>query len=182
VTQAQWQAVMGSNPSSFKDCGGNCPVEQVSWDDTQKFIQRLNGMNDGYTYRLPTEAEWEYACRAGTTGDYAGDLKTMAWYGGKFGSKPHPVGTKLANAFGLFDMHGNVWEWCQDWYSPNYYANSPSANPAGPSSGQRRVIRGGSLENNAADVRSATRLHWLPDIPTGFVDIGFRVVATARTQ
>ena len=106
VTQAQWQKVMGNNPSSDKSCGENCPVEKVSWDDAQEFIKKLNAMNDGYTYRLPSEAEWEYACRAGTTGDDAGDLDSMAWYGKNSDDKMHPVGQKQPNAWGLYDMHG----------------------------------------------------------------------------
>jgi formylglycine-generating enzyme required for sulfatase activity len=167
VTQAQWQAVMGHNPSYFK--GHNLPVEQVSWDDAALFVAKLNAQKDGYTYRLPTEAEWEYACRAGTTGDYAGDLDALAWYGNNSGrarldaaemaridvqnyykrlmengGQTHPVGSKLPNAFGLFDMHGNIWEWVQDYYSDGYYAQSPSTDPKGPEGGSQHVVRGGS--------------------------------------
>jgi formylglycine-generating enzyme required for sulfatase activity len=182
VTQAQWQAVMGNNPSYFKDCGGNCPVEQVSWDDAQEFIRKLNQMNDGYTYRLPTEAEWEYACR-GTTGDYAGTLENMAWYADNSGKRTHPAGQKQANAFGLHDMQGNVWEWCRDWYDANYYASSPATDPQGPGSGQYLVVRGGSWNDDASFLRSAHRYQVTPDlryvIRAGF---GFRVVASARTQ
>jgi formylglycine-generating enzyme required for sulfatase activity len=181
VTQAQWQAVMGNNPSSFKDCGGNCPVEQVSWDDAQNFINKLNESNDGFKYRLPTEAEWEYACRAGTTGDYAGNLDDMAWYEDNSGKHTHPAGQKQANAFGLYDMHGNVWEWCRDWYDANYYASSPATDPQGPGSGQYRVLRGGSwgkigLEPN---LRSAYRNRNTPDSRVS--QFGFRVVAVVRT-
>jgi formylglycine-generating enzyme required for sulfatase activity len=175
VTQAQWQAVMGENPSNFKDCA-NCPVEQVSWDDTQKFIQRLNGMNDGYIYRLPTEAEWEYACRAGTTGDYAGNLSEMAWYSDNSGNKTHAVGGKQPNAWGLADMHGNVWEWCQDWYHETYYG-APTDGSAWLSGGEQkyRVLRGGSWNVVATGLRSALR----NDVTPGnrYYDHGFRVVA-----
>src|SRR6185295_12837821 len=113
VTQEQWQAVMGDNPSNFK--GANLPVEKVSWNDAQDFLLKLNA-RDGYTYRLPTEAEWEYACRAGSMGDFAGELDDVAWYDKNSGSKTHPVGQKRPNVWGLYDMHGNVSEWCSDWY------------------------------------------------------------------
>ena len=144
VTQEQWQAVMGSNPSDVK--GATLPVEQVSWDDIQGFLQRLNARNDGYRYRLPTEAEWEYAARAGTTDKYAGAnaLEDVAWYGSNSGKTTHPVGQKRPNAWGLYDMLGNAWEWCQDWYGASYYASGPAENPAGPSSGSDRVFRGGA--------------------------------------
>lgn len=181
VTQGQWQAVMGNNPSNFKDCA-NCPVEQVSWDDAQKFIQRLNQTNDGYIYRLPTEAEWEYACRAGTTGDYAGNLSEMAWYSENSGSKTHSVGGKRPNDWGLADMHGNVWEWCQDWYHETYYG-APTDGSAWLSGGEQkyRVLRGGSwLDTNAPNLRSASRNTASPDYRGSY--IGFRVVAIARTQ
>lgn len=179
VTQTQWQAVMGNNPSYFKNCD-NCPVEQVSWDDAQQFLAKLNERNDGFHYRLLSEAEWEYACRAGTTGEYAGGLDSMAWYRSNSDNKKHPVGTKQPNAWGLYDMHGNVWEWCQDWYDPNYYRNSPSSDPKGPSSGQYRVVRGGSWGSNASGPRSAFRFYNTPD--HRFVIIGFRVVAVGRTS
>jgi formylglycine-generating enzyme required for sulfatase activity len=175
VTQAQWQTVMGDNPSNFKDCG-NCPVEQVSWDDAQKFIQGLNRVNDGYTYRLPTEAEWEYACRAGTTGDYAGTLGEMAWYSENSGSKTHTVGGKQPNAWGLADMHGNVWEWCQDWYHETYYG-APTDGSAWLSGGEQkyRVVRGGSWSGLASRTSFASRGHNKPDLRN--LNDGFRVVA-----
>ncbi len=173
---------MGDDPSKFKDCA-NCPVEQVSWDDTQKFIERLNGMNDGHTYRLPSEAEWEYACRAGTTGDYAGNLRDISWYSENSGSKPHEVGGKQPNAWGLADMHGNVLECCQDWYHKSY-AGAPNDGSAWLSGGgeqkYRRVQRGGSWFNQASNLRSAARDSYTPD--SRISDGGFRLVAVARTQ
>jgi formylglycine-generating enzyme required for sulfatase activity len=175
VTQGQWQAVMGNNPSYFKNCD-KCPVEQVSWSDAQQFLARLNERNDGFRYRLPSEAEWEYACRAGTTGDYAGELDEMA-YDQMYGDPNHPVGTKKANAWGLYDMHGNVWEWCQDWYHDNY--NGASADGSAWLSGgeqKYRVLRGGSWNGNATPARSADRYSELtPDARVNFG--GFRVVA-----
>ncbi len=173
VTQAQWQAVMGNNPSYFKDCP-NCPVEQVSWEDAQQFIAKLNGQNDGYKYRLPTEAEWEYAARAGTTGDYAGNLDSMGWYSANSGKKTHEVATKQANAWGLYDMHGNVWEWCQDSYEANYYAKSPTTDPTGATSGSGRVNRGGGWLAPAGYLRSAYRNGSPPSYRSGY--LGFRVV------
>jgi len=177
VTQAQWQQVMGSNPSHFK--GENRPVEKVSWDDAQTFIRKLNEANDGYTYRLPSEAEWEYACRAGTTGDYAGNLDAMAWYRDNSGSPPHLVGQKQANAFGLYDMHGNVWEWCQDYYQESY-ADAPSDGSAYLSGkdSRYRVLRGGSWNLDAPFLRSANRHWFVPGARNPFY--GFRVVASAR--
>lgn len=173
VTQAQWQAVMGSNPSYFKDCL-QCPVEQVSWYDAQSFIDKLNAQNDGFRYRLPTEAEWEYAARAGTTGDYAGDLDSMAWYEPNSNKKTHPVANKQANAWGLYDMHGNVWEWCQDWYVADYYSNSPDINPMGATSGKLRVVRGGGWFFPGEYPRSAFRGKSSPSVP--YFSLGFRVV------
>ena len=175
VTEEQWQAVMGNNPSNFKDCP-NCPVEQVSWDDAQKFVQRVNQMNDGYTYRLPTEAEWEYACRAGTTGEYAGNLSEMAWYSENSGNKTHPVGGKRPNDWGLYDMHGSVSEWCEDWYHETYYG-TPTDGSAWLSGGKQmyRVLRGGSRYEPANISRSAYRA-W--DFPADRnLSLGFRVVA-----
>ncbi len=180
VTQAQWEAVMGdkwwakNNPSHFK--GAKLPVESVSWDDAQEFIEKLNAKNDGYIYRLPTEAEWEYACRAGSTGDYAGDLDGMAWYDSNSANKTHPVGEKKPNAWGLHDMHGNVWEWCMDWYSSDYYSQSPSTDPSGPSTGSVRLVRGGSWSGDARDCRSANRDGCAPTIRGD--NLGFRLVRT----
>jgi len=177
VTQRQWREIMGSNPSRFKDCGDNCPVEQVSWDDAQEFIVKLNEREGTDKYRLPTEAEWEYACRAGSTtrfcfGDDETTLGEYAWYSDT-GLRPHPVGQKNPNAWGLYDMHGNVWEWCQDRYGD--YPSSPVTDPTGPSLGTFRVLRGGSWGDYGlgADCRSALRLSVSP-VSRNY-GIGFRV-------
>ena len=160
VTQKEWGAVMGSNPSNFK--GDDLPVENVSWDDCQEFIERLNKKEGTYAYRLPTEAEWEYACRAGSAvkfcfGDDESKLGRYAWYGSNSVKKTHSVGTKAPNTWGLYDMHGNVWEWCEDWYDTNYYKESPKDDPQGPSNGSYRVFRGGSWNYEAANCASGNR-------------------------
>lgn len=175
VTQLQWRAIMGSNPGNFKGCD-QCPVERISWNDVQEFIRKLNAKNNGYNYRLLTEAEWEYAARAGTTGDYAGDLDSMAWYDKNSSNKTHPVGMKQPNAWGLYDMHGNVWEWVQDWYDANYYKSSPGVDPKGASSGSDRVVRGGGWSLTAVYCRAANRKWLTPD--DRFYDIGFRLIRT----
>jgi formylglycine-generating enzyme required for sulfatase activity len=172
VTQAQWEAVMNSNPSHFK--GANLPIEQVSWNDVQEFIKKLNAENDGYVYRLPTEAEWEYACRAGTTGDYAGNIDSLAWYRNNSGSTTHTVGQKNPNAWGLYDMHGNVWEWCGDWYEA--YASAVVKDPKGPNTGSSRVLRGGSWTRPVASLQSARRSGFPPDTRNN--SLGFRLVRT----
>lgn len=163
VTQAEWQAVMGCNPSKRK--GDNRPVEWVSWDDCQVFIGKLNGMT-GLSFRLPTEAEWEYAARGGNRSKgfmYAGsnNIGDVAWYDGNSGSTTHDVGTKQPNELGLYDMSGNVWEWCQDGYGS--YPSSPQTNPTGPSSGSNRVNRGGGWNNNARYCRVSYRSSDTPD-------------------
>jgi len=176
VTQAQWRAVMGNNPSRFEGCD-QCPVEQVSWNDAQEFISRLNSrVDDEFRYGLPTEAQWEYACRAGTTGDYAGNLDEMAWYSGNSGSKTYPVGQKKPNAWGLYDMHGNIWEWCQDWYDSGYYAKSPGVDPRGPEGGSDRVHRGGGWGDDGRGCRSALRGNYSPG--NRFDYLGFRFTRT----
>ncbi|MCY3017923.1 MAG: formylglycine-generating enzyme family protein [Planctomycetota bacterium] len=174
VTQAQYAAVMGTNPSHFR--GANLPVEQVSWNDAAEFCRKVSE-KAGLVVRLPTDAEREYACRAGTTttyytGDTEADLGRAAWYSANSGGKTHPVGQKEPNAFGLYDMHGNVWEWCQDWYEG--YKPGAVVDPQGPPEGQLRVLRGGSWGNRAGYCRSAYRLRGFPDYRFDF--IGFRVV------
>lgn len=172
VTQEQWQAIMGNNPSEFKNCP-KCPVEFVSWNDVQEFIKKLNNMT-GETYRLPTEAEWEYAARGGQDYKYAGsdNIETIAWYVGNSSSKTHPVGSKAANGYGLYDMSGNVMEWCSDWYGD--YSSGSITNPQGPSSGSFRVIRGGSWCVSAEYCRVADRPGYPPSSRS--TGIGFRVV------
>ena len=157
MTQELWQAVMGSNPSGFK--GDNLPVECVSWDDCQVFIRKLNSLT-GQNFRLPTEAEWEFACRGGNNSrgyKYSGsnNLGSVAWYDGNSGNKTHPVGTKAPNELGIYDMSGNVWEWCADWYGD--YSSGAQTNPTGPYGGSYRVYRGGSWSNYARNCRSSFR-------------------------
>ena len=163
VTQDLWQAVMGSNPSEFK--GNRKPVEHVSWDDCQTFISKLNSLT-GKKFRLPTEAEWEFAARGGIKSkgyEYSGSntLDDVAWYWYNSGLTTHDVGTKNPNELGLYDMSGNVWEWCNDWYGN--YSSSPSNNPTGPSSGTLRVFRGGSWCFEARVCRSYFRHNFTPD-------------------
>ncbi|MBR4171223.1 MAG: SUMF1/EgtB/PvdO family nonheme iron enzyme [Kiritimatiellae bacterium] len=174
VTQEQWESVMGNNPSNFK--GANLPVEQVSWNDCQEFIKKVNSALDCGA-RLPTEAEWEYACRAGTTGAYggSGNLDEMGWYDGNSGDKTHPVGQKKPNAWGLCDMHGNVWEWCSDWFGD--YPSGSVTDPTGPSSGSYLVLRGGSWRSVAWGCRSAYRYGYDPD--GRFNSIGLRLLCSA---
>ena len=140
VTQAQWQAVMGSNPSTIK--GDDRPVETINKDEAQEFLNKLNQRNDGYHYRLPTEAEWEYAARAGSSASYFQRLDDIAWYDGNSEDETHPVGKKKPNAWGLYDMQGNVREWVADVYSADYYSRSPDADPTGPPPGQRGFFGG----------------------------------------
>ena len=163
VTQALWRAVMGSNPSKYK--GDNLPVEKVSWNDCQKFISKLNKMT-GRKFRLPTEAEWEYAARGGKRSrgyQYSGNsnISNVAWYDGNSGSKPHPVGTKQANELGIYDMSGNVYEWCSDWYGS--YSSSSQTNPTGADSGSSRVYRSGSWSCFAWGCRLSFRSSFTPD-------------------
>ena len=179
VTQGQWKAVMGSNPSYFANCGDTCPVEGVSWDDAQAFIQKLNSKT-GKQYRLPSEAEWEYACRAGRRHEYCGsnDIGSVAWYGayvnpkGNSGETTNPVATKQANAFGLYDMSGNVWEWVEDSWHGNY-SGAPTDGSAWPGDGAKRVRRGGSWKFKPQNARAAFRFWFEPAIQD--TDVGFRL-------
>ena len=174
VTQALWQAVMGSNPSKFK--GDYLPVEMVSWDDCQEFIGKLNSMT-GRKFRLPTEAEWEYAARGGKKSrgyQYSGSnsISDVAWYTDNSGRKTHPVGTKQSNELGLYDMAGNVWEWCQDWYDS--YVSSSQTNPTGVVLGWSRVYRGGGWNNYPSSCRSSYRSYNAPY--SCYIGLGFRLV------
>lgn len=218
VTQAQWRYVAESlprikrplnpDPSFFK--GRDLPVESVSWEDCQEFVHRLNRLEDGNRYGLPTEAQWEYGCRAGTKGDYAGDLDAMGWYAANSGTtrinaydafyvtdeqdlrlylertlapngcQTHPVGQKLSNGFGLFDMHGNVLEWCADWFGENYYAEAPAIDPTGPTEGRLRVARGGAWNTRGNRCRSAFRGRLNPRVRFNYV--GLRLMAHPMKQ
>ena len=179
VTQAQWEGVMGNNPSSFR--GADRPVEQVSWDDCQEFIKRLNATGKG-TFRLPTEAEWEYACRAGSPdkfcfGDHESQMNDYAWYNANSDGQTQPVGTKKPNSWGVYDIHGNVWEWCQDWYDD--YCADPVTDPCGPESSSIpvRVFRGGCWRGVADFAASAHRGGRGPGYRAGI--LGFRLVFLA---
>lgn len=182
VTQGEWQEVMGTNPSRFSNCGRNCPVERVSWNEVQEFIRRLNQQDSANRYRLPTEAEWEYAARAGSQTAYSfgndpGDLENYGWHDDNSGDRTHPVGQKSPNGWGLYDMHGNVWEWTADWHGKNYPGGSVT-DPAGPSSGSFRVIRGGGWYDYARHCRSAFSSCLGPDRRGG--DFGFRLLRNPR--
>ena len=173
VTQALWKAMMGNNPSYFK--GDNLPVEKVSWEDCQTFIGKLNDLT-GKSFRLPTEAEWEYAARGGKRSNhtqYSGGsmIDDVAWYRGNSGSKTHSVKTKKPNELGLYDMSGNVWEWCQDWYGS--YGSYVQTNPTGPGSGAYRVDRGGGWDYNERGCRSSNRSSYSPGYR--FCSLGLRL-------
>jgi sulfatase modifying factor 1 len=187
VTQGQWREVMGNNPSFFKACGDDCPVETVSWNDVRDFIRNLNQKEGTDKYRLPTEAEWEYACRAGTgtpfyfgnclstdQANYDGMFPIPGCPRGEFRRRTLPVGSFQPNAWGLYDMHGNVAEWCNDWSGG--YPSGHITDPTGPSSGQYPVLRGGSWGYSAANTRSAYRYGYFPD-GRGLSN-GFRVART----
>ena len=174
VTQAQWEAVIGSNPSGFKNCGLDCPVEQVSWQDVQEFIRKLNERGSGNRYRLPTEAEWEYAARAGTTGDRYGSLDAIAWWSDNSDSRTHQVGQKAPNAWGLRDMLGNVWEWVQDGYDD--YPGGTVTDPVGSGSGLPRNFRGGGWGSHSGRCRSTYRFS--VEATLFDIDVGFRLART----
>lgn len=197
IKQSEWECVMGTNPSAFKKAGGpSAPVEDVSWDDAMAFCQKLNEresragrLPEGYTYKLPTEAQWEYACRAGSTGAYAGldpningpesvirnYVNGLAWYDLNSQGHTQPVGQKLPNAWGLFDMHGNVWEWCLDWHGA--YPGGAVSDHIGLSPGRHRILRGGSWENGLWQSRSAHRTSKAPGERD--MTIGFRVALSS---
>ena len=178
VTQKLWQEIMGNNPSGLKNCD-NCPVENVSWDDIREFLRKLNAKT-GKNYQLPTEAEWEYAARGGNKSrnyKYSGsdNPDSVAWYGYNSDSKIHPVGQKQPNELGLYDMSGNVWEWCSDWYNGNYYNSSPSLDPKGPDEGINRIMRGCSYHGTTDCLRTAFRFGSGPE-GCGDCSVGFRIV------
>ena len=173
VTQEQWEAVMGNNPSET-DKGPKLPVTHVSWEDCQEFIKKLNAKTDG-GYRLPTEAEWEYACRAGTTTAYSFGESLTESEANIYGDSIKAVGSYRPNAFGLYDMHGNVWEWCEYWYGD--YPAGAVTDPKGPATGEYRVLRGGSFLNSVSYARSSYRLYLTP--PYRFLNfVGFRLART----
>jgi formylglycine-generating enzyme required for sulfatase activity len=211
ITQRQWAAVMGRNPSFFRGLEGHKeehasgmvyatavmskfessldqPVEQISWKQAHEFVDKLNVLDPAHVYRLPTEAEWEYACRAGTTGDYPGDLDKVAWYYSREEAfnkpQPHPVGQKAPNAWGLYDMLGNVWEWCEDpWHTTYVGAHEDgsvwlNARSTDGNYADNRVLRGGSWLNRAADCRPASRWYGVTAFTNNF--IGVRLVRTAN--
>ena len=182
VTQEQWKAVMGTSPSKFP--GAKNPVESVSWADCQAFVQKLNeklGAQAG-KFGLPTEAQWEYACRAGTNPDqadqaHAGLIMATAWYDANSEKKTHPVGEKKPNAWGLYDMQGNVWEWCVDWYGSRFYSQPPGDDPNGPAEGTFRVLRGGGWNDNSWACRPMARGDRDPELKLD--DVGLRVIRSA---
>jgi formylglycine-generating enzyme required for sulfatase activity len=186
VTQAQWQAVMGTNPSKFKDDPANL-VERVSWDDTQPFLTKLNDTRlvNQWRFVRPTEAQWEYACRAGTTtvfpfGNSEIILAEYAWYQASSQNRAHAVGQLKPNAFGLYDMLGNVWEWCDDWHMGGYYAQAPQDDPSGPTIGSARVLRGGYYQTEAGGCRPAARTLRAPSFRQN--DLGFRLAMTPSDE
>ena len=182
VTQGQWEKVMKANPSTFEDVGKDAPVEMVSWEDCQNFMKELNGKkSSALAFRLPTEAEWEYACRGGEKAskgfEYSGSgtLDEVAWFKDNSGGKTHPVGKKKPNELGIYDMSGNVWEWCSDWHGE--YSKEIEKDPQGAKSGTVRILRGGSWDRDAEICRSAFRGSYEPAYRNR--DVGFRLVLPA---
>ena len=171
VTQAQWEAVMGNNPSFLK--GAYYPVEQIMPNDADEFLKRLNAKKDGFVYRLPTEAEWEYAARAGNPAAYADKLEDIGWFDENSGGQTRPVGQKKPNAWGLYDTIGNVWEWVSDWYDAGYFKTSPEADPTGPAAPTNsHVRRGGAWNTNEANSRVSFRQQNAADLHV----LGIRLV------
>jgi formylglycine-generating enzyme required for sulfatase activity len=180
VTQKQWMQVMEDNPSYFKGSEEDCPVENVSWYDCQEFIRKLNQKEGTDKYRFPSESEWECVCRAGSKsrfcfGDEESVLEEYAWYYANSDLKSHPAGYKKPNAWGLYDMHGNVWEWCQDWYGD--YPSDAVSDPSGPSEGSHKVVRGGAWYFYAGSCRSACRNFYVTGRTEFF--LGLRLVSKA---
>ena len=174
VTQREWMAVMGTNPSQFK--GDNLPVESVNWDEVREYLKKLSQLT-GKKFRLPTEAEWEYACRAGSNtiyyfGNDINDIERYAWYYSNSNQRTHPAGQKEPNSWGLYDMYGNVCEWCSDWYEENFYSIAPINNPKGPIFSHARTVRGGYWRVNKEDLYSAGRNSYYPSRRYNY--IGFR--------
>ncbi|MBN1404539.1 MAG: SUMF1/EgtB/PvdO family nonheme iron enzyme, partial [Opitutales bacterium] len=185
LTQAQWRAVTGANPASFRKLGDNAPVESISWNEAVDFCRRLNDiarkagtLPDGYEFRLPTEAEWEYCCRAGSSAAFSGAMRDMGWTSANSKRGTSPVAQKTANAWGLYDMHGNVAEWCADWYAP--YSGKAENNPTGPAQGQYKIARGGSWQQGLINSRSAARNRFLPSDRWNYV--GMRLVMAPLTN
>jgi formylglycine-generating enzyme required for sulfatase activity len=176
VTQAQWRAIMGSNPSTMNSCGDNCPVVDVSWNEAQEFTRRLSERT-GKVFRLPTEAEWEYAVRSSGT-----QAKNLLASAASSAAKPglRPVGWSKPNGFGIYDLQGSVWEWTADRYSPNYYRTSPTNNPEGPSEGNYRVLRGGSWVDTAQSIQPTLRIKYEPWIKRAWV--GLRLLSPDQSS
>jgi sulfatase modifying factor 1 len=171
VTQAQWREIMGSNPSTVSSCGDNCPVVDVSWQEVQEFTRRLNERT-GKTYRLPTEAEWEYAVRSGGMQEPAARANAASADGKRV---LRPIGWSQPNGLGIYDMQGSVWEWTNDWYSTNYYKQSQKFNPEGPENGHYRVLRGGSWDDTAQSIQPTMRVRYEPWVKRSWV--GFRLLS-----
>lgn len=179
VTQRQWQKVTGSNPSRFSECPV-CPVDSVSWEEGKAFLEKASTLT-GVDLRYPTEAEWEFAAGGGAARqkwpgtDRSEEVSEFAWYSGSFAGRTRIAGTRLPNLFGLYDMGGNVAEWCSDWYAADYYGTAPAHNPAGPGDGTRKVVRGGSWLSGPSDTRVSRRSGRNPDARSPA--IGFRIAA-----